>query len=206
VGPVCAGKSAVARRLEQLGAKVYEADALVRQLYDHPDVREEVRRLFGASVFDESGKVNRGAIASRIFGPEADAELRRRLTEEIIFPRTGQLLRARLDAFRATARPDDILVLDAPTLFEAGRAEWCDRILWVTAPLERRRHWARERGWPNGELERREAAMLPQETKRQRAHYVIDNTGSLPSLQGAVDQVWARLRRGGDLEKKPASE
>src|SRR5437667_772802 len=46
--------------------------------------------------------------------------------------------------FRSTAHPGDVLVLDAPTLFEAGRADWCDRILWVTAPVERRQQRSEE--------------------------------------------------------------
>jgi dephospho-CoA kinase len=92
-----------------------------------------------------------------------------------------------------------VLVLDAPTLFEAGRADWCDRILWVTAPAERRRSWATARGWPDGELDRRDAAMLPSETKRQRADYSVNNDGSLSDLDTAVDRVWHQMREG--LEK-----
>jgi dephospho-CoA kinase len=204
VGPVCAGKSLVAKRLERHGARLYEADALVRQLYDEPPVREQVRQLFGAGVFQSDGSVNRAAIADRIFGATGDAELRRRLTEEVIFPRTGQRLRAKLDEFRASAAAGDVLVLDAPTLFEAGRSDWCDRILWVTAPMEQRRLWATARGWAPGELERRDAAMLPESAKRARADFVIENNGSQADLDAAADRVWNQLASESQsgLEKK----
>ena len=197
VGPVCAGKSEVCRRLRELGAEIYEADAIVRGLYEQPDVKDAVRGLFGAEVFDPDGSVDRSAIASRVFGPAGDSILRRRLTDEIIFPRTGLILRSAIDRFRAAARSHDILVLDAPTLLEAGRADWCDAILLVTAPLERRREWVRSRGWPPDELERRDAAMLPVSEKRRLADYVIENTGSPADLRADVDRVWSRFRGNG---------
>lgn len=194
VGPVCAGKSEVCRRLRELGAEVHEADAIVRQLYEQPDVKEAVRELFGKEVFEPDGSVNRAAIATRVFGPTGDPQLRRRLTTEVIFPRTGSVLRAALDRFRASAGAHDVLVLDAPTLFEAGRADWCDQILLVTAPVERRRQWAAFRGWRPAELERRDAAMIPESEKRRQARHLIENTGSLVDLCRAVDRIWDLVR------------
>jgi dephospho-CoA kinase len=194
VGPVCAGKSEALRRLRELGAEVYEADAIVRKLYEQSDVKDAVRELFGAEVFEPDGSVNRSAIARRVFGPDGDSNLRRRLTDEVIFPRTGSILRTALDRFRAAAGPHDVLVLDAPTLIEAGRADWCDEILLVTAPTDRRCEWAAARGWPPDELERRDAAMLPESEKRRQAQHVIENSGSLAELRDAVDRVWQVLR------------
>jgi dephospho-CoA kinase len=204
IGPVCAGKSEVGRRLRELGATIFEADRVVRELYDQAEVRSEVRALLGDDVFDASGAVNRSAIAERVFGSGGDPVLRRRLTEEIIFPRTGKLLAEQIEAFRARATGGDVFVVDAPTLYEAGRANWCDRILLVTAPVARRRQWSADRGWPAGELERRDAAMIPEEVKRGRADFVIENTGSVRQLERAVDRVWEQV--GGALEKNSDSD
>jgi dephospho-CoA kinase len=195
VGPVCAGKSEVSRLLRRHGAEIYEADAVVRKLYEQPDVKQAVRRLFGDDVFDETGAVNRTAVATRVFGDSGDAQLRRALTEQIIFPRTGQVMQQSIDSFRARAAPRDVLVLDAPTLIEAGRPDWCDRLLLVTAPLQRRLQWAAARGWPAGEVQRRDAAMLPEAEKRRLADYVIDNTGTLADLGAAVDRLWRQLQQ-----------
>jgi dephospho-CoA kinase len=196
VGPVGAGKTEVCRRLRELGAEIYEADAVVRGLYEQPDVKDAVRELFGAVVIAPDGSVDRSAIAARVFGPAGASELRRRLTHEIIFPRTGVILRSAIERFRAAAGPHDVLVLDAPTLLEAGRADWCDEILLVTAPLQRRREWVRFRGWPPDELERREAALLPESEKRRFARYVIENIGTPADLRADVDRVWQLLHQG----------
>ncbi|MBI3464867.1 MAG: dephospho-CoA kinase [Planctomycetes bacterium] len=198
VGPVCAGKSAVGRLLEQRGARTYPADAVVRALYDQTDVKQAVRALFGDDVFDAHGAVDRAAIARRIFRPHGDPELRRRLTQEVIFPRTGPALRAQIDSFREKAGPHGVLVVDAPTLFEAGRTDWCDRILLVTAPVARRRQWAAERGWTEDDLEARDAAMIPEAEKLRRADYVIENTGGLDDLETTVARLWDQLQRIGD--------
>ena len=200
VGPVCAGKSEVARLLRQRGAEILDADAIVRELYDSPEVQEEVRRLFGDEVFDAHGQVDRAAIASRIFGPNRDPRKRQELTERIIFPRTGRIVQAHLATFRARAGPADVLVLDAPTLIEAGRKGWCDKILFVTAPVERRNGWAVRRGWDPGEVERRDAAMIPEPRKRLEADLVIENSGDLGKLERSVQEVWDALAvegRGG---------
>ena len=191
VGPVCAGKSEVSRLLRERGAEVYEADAFVRELYERPEVARAVSQLFGEGVLDGAGRVDRRAIARRVFGASADRTLLRRLTEEILFPRTGEELRDRIERFRGRARPGDVLVVDAPTLFESGRADWCDKILLVTAPPERRRAWAVARGWKAGDVDERDAAMLPESDKRRHADQVIDNSGTLADLERAVDRVWS---------------
>jgi dephospho-CoA kinase len=193
VGPVCTGKSAVSRRLRELGAEVYEADKVVHGLYAEPAVKDAVRALFGDTVFEPSGAISRSAIAAIIFA-EGGEDLKRRLTSEIIFPRTGEILQAELAAFRSRADRGSVFVVDAPTLFEAGRDSWCDQILLVTAPLERRQAWAAARGWPPGELARRDSTMLPEAVKRQRATYVIENTGSPADLVAAVDRLWDQVR------------
>lgn len=190
VGDVCAGKSEVRRRLAVLGAEVYDADLIVRGLYELPDVKTQVRALLGDAVFDSVGNVSRSAVADRVFH---NAGLRQTLTETIIFPRTAAILNQQLQAFRATAGPTGLLLVDAPTLFEAGRAGLCDRILFVTAPIARRREWAKSRGWADGEIERREAALIPAAEKLRRADFVIDNRGPLDELHAQVDQIWRAI-------------
>lgn len=190
VGLVCAGKSAVAESFRKRGAVLYEADKLVHGLYARPDVKEDVRKLFGDGVFDSAGEVDRKKIGAVVF---ADAARLQELTEKVLFPRTGELLREKLDALRAgtlEGSPQALLV-DAPTLFEAGREGWCDRLLFVTAPRERRERWAKEkRGWTAGEIERREARMMDESLKRARCHAVLENDGSLEDLDRKVGELW----------------
>lgn len=191
VGQVCAGKSAVTAAFERRGAQVYDADRVVHELYARPDVKDEVRALLGADVFGTDGEVDRKKIGAKVF---ADPAKLKELTARILFPRTLAVLEARLQEFRAPDCAAPALIVDAPTLFEAGRETLCDRVLFVAAPLARRDAWAQaQRGWAKGEVERREARLLNEAQKRARCTDVLENDGSLAELDkkaGACWQMW----------------
>ena len=184
VGQVCAGKSTVAAAFRRLGAMIYDADATVREIYTRPDVKEEVRALFGATVFTEDGSVDRQVLGKIVF---SDKEKLNALTQKIIYPRSSVVVQKTLDEFKNS--PSSVLLLDAPTLFEAGREKLCDNIVYVSAPKERREEWARKRGWPPGEIERREASLDCDDAKRKRADALIDNAGSIGDLERQVDRM-----------------
>ena len=187
-GDVCAGKSSVSARFKTLGAQVWDADGFVRKLYEKDDVKADVRRLFGNAVFNEQGQVDRGKIGNLVF--EQKPELLAQLTGQILYPRTGAAIREEIQTFR-NQTVAKVLLLDAPTLFESGTASVCDRLLWVSAPLEVRSKWAAEkRGWPAGEIERRESRMLPAAEKRAKCQEVIHNNGTLDELNSQVDRIW----------------
>ncbi|MBI3828120.1 MAG: dephospho-CoA kinase [Planctomycetes bacterium] len=190
VGQVCAGKSAAAEAFCKRGAALYEADKEVHGLYARKDVKADVRKLFGAGVFDAQGEVDRKKLGALVFGDEAKLKA---LTEQIVFPRTGEILQERLEAFRKGTLPGDprVLLIDAPTLFEAGREGWCDRIVFVAAPRERRERWAKERrGWAQGELAKREARMQDEALKRAGCQAVLENDGTLEDLDRKVSKLW----------------
>ena len=208
VGDVCAGKSAAAAAFRKRGAVVLEADQLVHALYERADVKREVRRLMGPSVFDARGKVDRRKLGALVF---SDGAQLKRLTRRVIYPRTGAVLKARVAEFRAQAQSSralraasratpnaragepPALVLDAPLLFEARRDGWCDKRIFVWAPRARRERWAREtRGWSAEELVRRERRMLDARTKRARCEAVIDNSGTRKDLDRQVGALWRR--------------
>lgn len=190
VGQVCAGKSAVAEAFRKRGARVWEADRWVRVLYARKDVKAQVRALCGAGVFGPDGEVDRRALGARAF---ADATVLTALTRDVIYPRVGRQMRRELAAFRRErgAQATPALVLEAPTLLEAGLERHCDRLLFVAAPREFRRRWAAEqRGWPEEEVARRERYLLDDTAKRQRCDVVLENTGTLADLDAKVAELW----------------
>lgn len=198
VGQVCAGKGTVAELLVRRGARVLDADRLVHALYERDDVQEDVRRIFGADVFDAAGRVDRHRLAAVVFGQPG------RLSEltGLLYPRVAVEFRAALaTAQRST---DAALVLDAPTLFEAGLDGDCDWIVFVAAPRARREAWAAKRNWPPGEIARREHWLKDEHEKRARCHAIIDNGGSLEDLDRRVGELWHRwvVRDGKEEESK----
>ncbi len=125
-GGIGSGKSAVARRLAELGAIVIDADALAREVVAAgTDGLAEVVAAFGSGVLTPDGALDRAAVAAMVFG---DADKRRRL-EAIIHPR----VRARSTRLVAAAPPDAVVVNDVPLLVESGMAAGFDLVIVVLA-------------------------------------------------------------------------
>lgn len=196
VGQVCAGKSTVAESFRRRGAAVYEADKLVHALYRREDVKQDVRARFGAEMFGADGEVDRSKLGARVF---ADPAKLKELTEQVIFPRTRVELMRQLDAFRAASGPNaaPALLLDAPTLLEAGYTQLCDKLLFLSAPKARREAWAQARnGWSAEELARRDARLGDETAKRARCDEVLENAGSVAELDEKIGRLWKRWVSG----------
>ena len=173
-GGVGSGKSHVARLFGELGCLVIDSDAQAAEAYARPEVLAAIRQWWGDAAFAPDGRVDRRAIARRVF---ASAEERRRL-EQLIHPVVAALRderMARAARLVPPARPVAI-VWDTPLLFEAGLAGRCDAVVFVDTPLEVRARRVRQtRGWDEGELTRRENSQWPLDRKRALSHHVMTN-------------------------------
>jgi dephospho-CoA kinase len=191
IGDACAGKSTLAGLFAKKGATVYDADASIRALYEVPEVIKDVQHYFGKGVLDENGKVDRKKLGAIVF---SHPEKMRDLTNRILYPRT----RPKMDEQRSvwalnTASP--VFLMDAPTLFEAGMAGECGRILYLTAPRERRIEWAVKREWDAEELDRRDKRLAAFAGKKDRADAIVTNDGSVADLEKKVDELWEKWVR-----------
>lgn len=188
LGGIASGKSAVAARLAGPDGRVVSADALAHEAL--AELASQVEAELGPGLLDAEGRVDRAALAGRVFDdPEARARL-----EGWIHPR----VRARILAVLAEAEEQGVprVVLDVPLLLENdaqhGLVARCHHLVFVDAPpAERDRRAVERRGWQPGEVQRREATQLPLDTKRARADFVVENTGTLEELDAAVDRVLA---------------
>jgi dephospho-CoA kinase len=189
-GNVASGKSSVARVWRGLGATVIDADLLAREAVapGTPGLRRIVE-AWGEAVLDADGALDRAAMREIVF---RDETARQRL-EAIVHPEVARL---RDSAVAAAARAgESIVVSDVPLLFEAGLAERFDLVVLVDAPepirLER---MIRDRGMEEATARRIIAAQMPAERKRERADRVIDNSGSMESLESAARAAWEWVR------------
>jgi len=188
-GGVGSGKSAVAANFSDLGCIVLDADRQVRELLGHDDVRDKIIQWWGERVLDESGALDRSAIASIVF--EDEAQLHR--LESLLHPRVIAMQReviAKADAERTPA-----VVLDVPLLFEAGMDAECDAVLFIDAPEKARlERVVKNRGWDREELARRQARQWPLERKKAASDFVVTNDGDLADLKTQVERIFERIR------------
>jgi dephospho-CoA kinase len=186
-GGVASGKSTVARLLGARGAAVFDADRIVRELYEPGGAGAAAARdLFGDSVTDEAGNVDRARIAARVFAEPAA----RHALESRIHPLVGAEIERR---FReAEASGAKVAVAEASQLLEAKTESRYDRVVLVVAPDEARvRRWEEKGGDPEDARRRMSAQLSPSEAF-DRAADVIVNDGTVADLEGKVDELWRR--------------
>ncbi|MEU1712304.1 dephospho-CoA kinase [Micrococcus luteus] len=186
-GGIAAGKSAVARVLQERGALLVDSDALARLVLEKgTDGLAAVRDEFGDRVITADGELDRVEMARIVFG---DERARQRLNR-IVHPR----IRAAARRIVAEAGPDAVVVQDVPLLVETGQADAFDLVIVVEAPLEERlRRMVEDRGMSRADAEARIAAQATDEQRRAVADVVIVNDADLERLASVANQVWDRF-------------
>lgn len=191
-GGIASGKTTVANLLAARGGAVIDADRIAREVVEPgAPALEAIARTFGPEVIDPGGRLDRAALARRIFG---DEQARERLNA-IVHPAVEEAMLQALAELRASASVPPFAVLVVPLLFETGMQTMADTVWTVSVPpaLQRERLVARD-ALSEAEADARIAAQWPLERKLELSDRVLDNTG----IPGALDaQVAAALRAEG---------
>lgn len=184
-GGVGSGKSTVAKIMGELGAGVVSSDQLGHLEINSAQVKERLKTWWGPGVLAADGTVDRGKVASIVFG---DPSQRHRL-EAILHPRIAV---RRADMMEEFDRQPIIkmILLDSPLLYEADLDLICDAVIFVDADTElRKQRSEKARSWPEGELARREKTQQPLDMKRARADYICENNSTLADLRTRIEQI-----------------
>jgi len=198
-GGIGSGKSMVTRIFAELGATTIDADAIVhaQQAAGQPMLLE-IAAAFGEKVIAADGRLDREALGAIVFNDEA---ARTRLGNIVHPPVIAEMMNR---AKAAVEAGDPLAVLDIPLLFEgrlSGRGSGAlmhfdaTVCVWVRREVQLERTMARD-GCSAEEAERRIAAQLPIDEKREMADHVIDNSGSLAQTRAQVVALAAALTGG----------
>jgi len=186
-GGLATGKSTVAGMLRELGAVVFDADAIVRELYAPGGAGEAAaRELFGDRVRSSTGEIDRARIAETIFVDEAA----RHALEARIHPLVRQEIQKRFAEAERGGAP--VAVAEASQLLEARTESNYDRVLLIVAPeAERLRRWE-AKGGDSDDARRRMRSQISPAVAFDRAHDVIVNDGTVDELRRKVEEVWRK--------------
>jgi dephospho-CoA kinase len=177
---LAAGKSTVGSWLAGAGFRVVDADRLVAELYEPGQPGAEVvSTIFGASVLDSDGRVDRAMLAQKVF---ADPEARNRL-EAAVHP----LVRGRFQDLAEVS--SGIIVLEATLLVEADFAPMFDFVVTIEADPELRIHRAVERGLGIEAAKARLDVQGGTDDRIAAADVVIWNNGDLDELRARTERL-----------------
>jgi dephospho-CoA kinase len=198
-GNIGTGKSVVRKMLEHLGAYGIDADALAnRAIAKGAPAYQPVVDLFGKWILAPDQQIDRAKLGRLVFSnPDALESL-----EKIVHPFVGQAL----DILIRRSQ-QDVVVVEAIKLIEAGLAEKCDS-LWVTyAPQEQQiARLVQKRGMTEAAALQRIQAQPPQEEKINVANVVIRNDGTFENTWTQVVLAWNRLFPSAEVEPIEAVE
>ena len=183
-GSIGMGKSTTAAMFADEGVPVWDADAVVRQLYAKGgQATASIGSLFPEVI--EDAAVSRPKLRALIAKDPTVLDRIQAVVHPLVAQNRAEFLQ------NCTA---DMALLDIPLLFETGGDAACDAVVVVTAPsdLQRARVLAR------GEMSQAEfdlilARQMPDAEKRARADYIVE-TISLDAARAAVRAICADIR------------
>ena len=189
-GGIASGKSTVTEFLRQQGYQVIDADQVVHELQEPGErLYQALLSAFGPAILQEDGRLDRLKLGAMIFGnPQLLAK-----SSQI----QNQIIREELaDRRDLLAETEDNFFMDLPLLFELQYEDWFDQI-WlvdVTEETQLSRLITRN-ALSQEEAEKRIAAQLSLQEKRNRADVLIDNNGPLELTQEQLRDALQKLER-----------
>ncbi len=190
-GNIATGKSLVGRMLGELGARVIDADELVRDLQRQGTrVYAAIVAEFGAGILRPDGEIDRARLGAWVF---SDPEALRRL-ESIVHPAAGRAIEAQISGIEQVSHENTVVVIEAIKLIEAGLSRRCNALWVVTSgPKAQLERLMRTRGLTEVDARLRIEAQPPQSDKAALADVLIENDGTLADLREQIKRHWAAI-------------
>lgn len=194
-GGIGSGKSSVSSRLGELGARIIDADAIVKELQapGQPVFLAMVER-WGSGIVTEDGALDRAAVAGLVFGD--DDELK--ALEALVHPEVRREMDLRV---AAAALSDGVVILDIPLLAESRKpggkgpdGRGTSAIIVVDCPIDTAvARLVEHRGFTEDAARARVAKQVAREERLALADFVIDNGGTPSELDDEVARCWTWL-------------
>lgn len=183
-GGMGAGKSTVARLLDERGAVIIDSDAIAREVVaPGTEGLEALVEAFGTDILAADGSLDRPALAAAAFVDDESRAMLNSITHPLIGARTAELLDA--------AAPDAIVVHDIPLLVENELAPTMNLVIVVDVAAETRiRRLVEARGVDESDARSRISAQATDEQRREVADVLLDNNGAATAIEEAVHQLW----------------
>jgi dephospho-CoA kinase len=189
-GTIGTGKSVVAAMLAESGAHIVDTDLIARQVVEPGQpALIEIREVFGTEAINPDGTLNRERVREMII---RDPGMRSKLNG-ITHPHINKIV---MDRIASYSRLHDgmPIIIDVPLLYESGWDKLFPDAILVYAPeiVQIDRLMQRDR------LDRRTAeitiaAQISIEEKKEKARFIIDNSGSLEDTRRQVIKLFDKL-------------
>ncbi|XP_071451770.1 dephospho-CoA kinase isoform X2 [Hetaerina americana] len=192
-GGIATGKSYVSSIFREHGITVIDADTMARKVVE-PGKKawSKIRKEFGDGIFYSNGELDREALGEIVF---QDIDRRKKLNQ-ITHPEIyKEMLFAATKCF---FNGEKFIVMDLPLLYETGAMlKYLHKVIVVDCEKECQlaRLKARGQGMSESAALQRINAQMPLEQKCERAHFVVNNSGSGEETRQQVEGILSVLHK-----------
>ena len=198
-GSIATGKSSACRLMTAEGATHLDADRLVHRLYDPgKPAFDRIVAIFGDEIVGADGYIDRKILGSKVFGKSEEMT---KLTTAI--GNIAEAVKEVVEEWNATLGDDDVAVLEAVNLIEAGYGQWCGAV-WLFACDDdaARRRLMERNGFSVEEADQRLASQRAWQDRAPASDRVFHNDGDINEFEVQVSAAYteaARLAKDGRL-------
>lgn len=202
-GQTGAGKSTASNAMKKCGCGIIDADKIAREAVEPKTAcLKMLTNAFGCDIINKDGSLNRKKLAEKAFSSKENTQL----LNEITHPYIVELTKQRIAEYFASGC--NIVVFDAPQLFESGSDKLCDIIVSVIASQECRlaRIISRD-GISREQALSRMKVQLSEEYFKRHSDYIINGEQDINTVIGEAE-IFIKSVRCGDfhIRKVVASE
>ncbi|NCC86374.1 MAG: dephospho-CoA kinase [Clostridia bacterium] len=184
-GQTGSGKSTVSQILSSMGFYTIDCDKISRLITEKGSpVLGDISSAFGIDVIKANGELDRALLAKRAFATK-EATL---ILNNITHPAITKLVKKKVNG--AFFNGYDVVVIDAPALFESGIEKDCDIIVSVIANEDVRLGRILKRDCIDEEYARlRIKAQHNEEYYKSKSDIIINNDSSLDALKEQISEL-----------------
>jgi len=194
LGGIGSGKSTVAAEFAKLGCKVIDADRIAHELLDEPSVKARVVGLFGRTVLDSEGKIDREKLAGVVFVDADKLQSLNEIIHPLVLQRAQELIKQyQADVGAVREPPLRAIVLDMPLLVEVGWDKRCDRLIFVDCEQKLRLDRAKKLGFDKNQVKIRENFQISLDSKANLADNTIENNSDFSVLARQVTDIFSYI-------------
>lgn len=176
------GKTLISEYFKEFGFEVIDYDKITREIYlKGSDCLNEIVSAFGEDILTKTGELERRKLGSIVFSSKEKLDILNEIVYKYILEKTKKQIEE---------AKDKKLLLDAPTLFEAGLHKECDYVVGVIAEKELRLQRICQRdGLDRESAINRILSQKDDEFYRQNCNYIIENSGSREELKIKTQKI-----------------
>jgi dephospho-CoA kinase len=186
-GIIGSGKTTASNMLKKKGITVIDLDVLAKKAITLKEVQEDIINRLGKEYIKD-GKPAVERLRKDVFTNKEKL----RVLESIIHPRVKKEMWQEIDKQRSTGT--GFMVIDGPLLYETDLHKSLDKIVVVSADMEKIKERLRERGLSDNDMDRRISNQIPLKEKEKRADFIIFNNGTKKDLEKETEGLLRRIK------------